>query len=122
MSLSRLVNSVIKNPYPNEHSLRILPPTTPHVRVRRTAGSGAGKVQGVKIPSSISVIWYVVKSGNQEIPRAQALRFPIKSWSEAQAKKFISDNKLKGTFEPAIKPKNDIQSFSVKEHGDNAEI
>lgn len=90
-------------PYPQEHSLRILSTSTAHIRVRRTKGSGDATVQGVKIPATISVIWFIVKSNGKEVPRAQALRFPIKTWTETEARNYIKTNKLKGTFEPAAK-------------------
>ena len=98
-------------PYPSEHSLRIMSPSTPHIRVRRTKGSGNATVQGVKIPENISVIWYVVKSNGKEVPRAQALRFPVKTWTEKEARAWIKKNKLKGTFEPAAKEKDLFNSY-----------
>lgn len=93
-------------PLPNEHSARLLNPNTPHIRVRRTSGSGDGAVQGVKIPATIDIIWYIVKSEGKEVPRAQALRFPTKNWTEAEARKWLKDNKIKYlSFEPAEKTK-----------------
>jgi hypothetical protein len=94
-------------PYPNEHAARLLSPNTENVRIRRTKGSGAGTVQGVKIPSSIEVIWYIIKGGGgQMVPRAQALRFPKRRWTAEQARSWLSKNKLKFMkFEPAAESK-----------------
>ena len=91
-------------PFPNEHSLRLQPPGDfDDESFKRTKGSGDGKVQGVSIPSSIDVIWGKLKgkTGPNDPPIAQALRFPIKKWSEQEAKDWISENKMKGTFEAA---------------------
>lgn len=90
-------------PYPNEHAARLLDPGTARERIRRTKGSGAGMVQGVKIPGTIDVIWYIVRgSGGEMIPRAQALRFPVGRWTAEQAKAWLSKNEIKvKRFEPA---------------------
>ena len=73
-----------------------------HIRVRRTHGSGDGTVQGVKVPSSIDIIWYIVKTNEGEAPIAQALRFPVERWTEAEARKWLKDNGIKYIlFEPA---------------------
>ena len=88
-------------PYPNEHALRLMSPDRARIRVRRTHGSGNATVQGTKIPASIDVIWYIIRTAGREAPVAQALRFPIRRWTAEQARKFISDNKLRGTFEAA---------------------
>lgn len=90
-------------PYPNEHAARLLDPGMEHIRIRRTKGSGAGTVQGVKIPNTIDVIWYIVRgSGGEQVPRAQALRFPIRRWTAEQARGWLSKNKIKAKkFEPA---------------------
>lgn len=82
-------------PYPNEHSARLLSPNLKHIRVTRTKGSGKGKVQGVKIPKSIYVIWFITKVNKKEVPRAQALRFPTKYWTAAEAKKWLKDKDVK---------------------------
>lgn len=90
-------------PYPNEHAARLLDPGTENVRIRRTKGSGKGTVQGVKVPSTIDVIWYITKSSSGEmVPRAQALRFPIRNWTAEKARNWLSENKIKAKkFEPA---------------------
>lgn len=98
------VVEIVTNPYPNEHALRLTDPDSPHeVGVRRTKGSGNGMVRGVKIPASISVVWYLTKDADgKTIPIAQALRFPTSTWTEAEAKKWIKDNPMKSiSFTPA---------------------
>lgn len=97
------------NPYSNEHALRLKDPGGfDKDSFRRTKGSGDGKVQGVKIPKSISVIWGKLKGKAKpsDPPIAQALRFPISTWGKKpdKAKKWIKDHNLKGKFE-AAKPK-----------------
>lgn len=94
-------------PYPSEHAARLLSPDIEKVRVRRTSGSGNATVKGVKIPSSIDVIWYIVKtSEGEEVPRAQALRFPISQWTAAEAKKWIEKNEINPmSFEKAASQK-----------------
>jgi len=91
-------------PFPNEHAARLKTPEslTPFVRIRRTEGSGDGTVQGVKVPESISVIWYIIKREGKEVPVPQALRFPTKTWTEDEARKWLKDNEIKPIlFEPA---------------------
>jgi len=82
-------------PYPNEHAARLKSPDMEHIRVRRTKGSGKGTVQGVKVPTSISVIWYIVKRDDEEVPVPQALRFPIKTWTAPEARKWLKDKGIK---------------------------
>lgn len=105
-SLNALADRLISNPYPNEHAARLRDPGMAHVRVRRSSGSGDGMVQGVKVPSSIDIIWYIVKTAaGGEAPVAQALRFPKDKWTEAEAKNWLSKNKIKKvSFEPASEP------------------
>ncbi|MBW1936870.1 MAG: hypothetical protein JRI84_15235, partial [Deltaproteobacteria bacterium] len=99
-------NAYIVNPYPNEHSLRLRDPGdfAPGT-FRRTEGSGKAKVQGVRIPKSVSVIWGKLKgkAGKDDPPVAQALRFPVKYWGRdpAKAKAWIKKHALKGRFEKA---------------------
>lgn len=73
-----------------------------HIRIRRTHGSGDGTVQGAKVPPSIDVIWYIIRSDGGEVPIAQALRFPVEKWTEGEARKWLEDNGIKYIlFEPA---------------------
>ncbi len=85
-------------PYPNEHSARLRDPGDfdPDT-YRRTDGSGDGTVQGVKIPTTIAVIWGKLKGKTKpdDPPIAQALRFPTKNWTADKAKSWLSENKVK---------------------------
>lgn len=104
-------------PYPNEHSARLLNPNMEHIRVRRTDGSGKGRVQGVIIPETISVIWYIIRRNGEEIPLAQALRFPIKYWGKQgnKAKEWLKNNKIEfQEFEEAEIEKNDALNKEIK--------
>ena len=101
-------SSIETRPYPNEHSARLIDPPNEYIRVRRTNGSGDGTVQGVKIPETIAVIWYIVKKDGKEVPIAQALRFPTKNWTAAEAKKWLKDKGIK------------YKSFEEAENGKSA--
>ena len=98
----------ISKPYANEHAARLFEPDEfKPIRVGRTEGSGDGKVQGVKVPKTISVIWFIQEVEGEEVPRAQALRFPTENWTEAEAKKWLKDNEIKYvSFEPAKEEKS----------------
>lgn len=102
-------------PYPNEHSARLQDPGMNKIRVKRTKGSGDGKVQEVKIPSSIGVIWYIIKTRDGgEAPVAQALRFPISSWgkSPTKARNWLKNNKIKyKSFEAAAPEKQSLSEY-----------
>lgn len=85
-------------PYPNEHAARLQDPGRfDDDSFRRKAGSGAGTVQGVKVPTSIIVLYAKFKGraapDDPVIP--QALRFPLQRWTSAQARKWLSDNGIK---------------------------
>jgi len=82
-------------PYQSEHAARLKNPEMPHIRVRRTSGSGNGTVQGVKIPNSIDIIWYIIKTAEGEASVAQTLRFPSNKWTSIQAKEWLDNNKIK---------------------------
>lgn len=94
-------------PFENEHSARLSDPDAAKTRVRRTSGSGKGTVQGVKIPASIDVIWYILeRKGKDDKVWAQALRFPVSAWTRqpAKAKAWLKNHKIKYIlFEPAAK-------------------
>jgi hypothetical protein len=101
-------------PFPNEHAARLINPKSLNpIRVRRTKGSGKGTVKGVKIPNSIEVIWFVIRREGSEVPVAQALRFPKSTWTEKEARKWLTDKKIKPIlFEPAsAKKKKEIQKL-----------
>jgi HK97 family phage prohead protease len=100
-------------PFTNEHASRLIDPKTLEARagwlgttggVKRTHGSGNGKVQGVGVPATIDVIWYIYKDKSVI---AQTLRFPIKEWTSEQALKWLKDNNIKYlSFEKATNGKN----------------
>ena len=100
-------------PFPNEHSGRLISPgSLNQIRVRRTKGSGKARVKGAIIPKSISVIWFIIRREGKEVPVAQALRFPIKTWTEEQTRKWLKDNKIKPIlFEPAEPKKKSVQKL-----------
>lgn len=83
-------------PFANEHSARLLDPnSTPHDRVRRTHGSGNGTIQGIKVPDTIDVIWFIEEiEDGEDIVRPQALRFPLKKWKSKKAKKWLKNNDI----------------------------
>jgi len=105
---------ILQKPYPNEHSARLQSPDMSHIRVRRTKGSGKGTVQGIKIPETISIIWYITRKDGEEIPIAQALRFPIDDWTEKAAKKWLKDNEIEyKEFEPAKEEKEVTKQLTI---------
>ncbi len=91
-------------PYPSEHSARLLSPSTKHTRVRRTKG---GNVRGTKVPVTISVIWFISTEDGKSVAKPQSLRFPIKNWTESEARDWLKKNKIKHTFEAASKKSED---------------
>jgi len=102
-------------PYPNEHSARLIDPPSDYIRVRRTDGSGDGTVQGIKIPTTIAVIWYIVKKDGKEVPIAQALRFPTKNWTADKAKKWLKDNEIKYKSFEAAKDSDSLDNQSIEQ-------
>lgn len=87
----------ILNPYANEHAARLRDPDDfADDSFRRTHGSGDGRVQGVKIPETIDVIWGKLKGKDKpkDPVLAQALRFPTDNWTEAEARKWLSENEI----------------------------
>ena len=93
-------------PYPNEHSLRLQPPNK-FDEFRRTNG---GKLfNRIEVPKTISIIWGHVRGAAKGVFVPQALRFPTKDWTKAEAKKWIKDNELEGSFEPASKKEETME-------------
>lgn len=79
-------------PYPNEHSARLQDPKTMD-RFRRKAD---GKIHNrVKVPTTIDVIWGHPKDRPQSVMIPQALRFPVKDWSEADARAWLKAQEIK---------------------------
>ena len=86
-------------PYPNEHSARLQDPDKFDKIRRKADGTLFNKV---KVPSTIDVLWGHLKDGEADDWAAQALRFPTKDWTAAEAKKWLKDNEVKYiAFEPA---------------------
>jgi len=102
-----------QNPYPNEHSARLRDPGdfkekpdwSTGGKFRRTAG---GVIYGSKrVPTTIGIIWGQLKTQSGQAAAPQALRFPIRNWTEAAARKWLKDNSITFIrFEPAA-PKKD---------------
>lgn len=80
-------------------------------------------MQGVVIPKSIDVIWFIVKGDDgEEIPRAQALRFPVKNWTASEAREWLKNNGIKcQKFEPA-KEEESKSDMEQLEKTDNIKI
>jgi len=94
-----------EKPYPNEHSARIKSPDLfDKETFRRTPD---GTIYGSKkVPATAAVIWGKLKGAAKpsDNPIPQAIRFPTKNWTVAQAKKWLKDNNIKyEKFEAASK-------------------
>lgn len=92
-------------PYPNEHSARLRDPGDFDPKTFRRTNGGAlfGRI---KVPVTIGVIWGKLKGSvkSNDPPLVQALRFPIKNWTAAAARKWLKDNNVKAiAFEEAKK-------------------
>jgi len=95
-------------PYPNQHALRLQDPSK-FDEFRTTAG---GKLfNKVDVPKEISVIWGHLKDAAKGAFIPQALRFPIKAFTAEEAKAWIKDNEVKGTFEPATEEESLARLF-----------
>ena len=96
------------NPLPNEHSARLREPGdfkekpdwSTGGKFRRTAG---GVIFGSKrVPTTIGIIWGQLKTQSGQAAAPQALRFPTRNWTEAAARKWLTDNSITFIrFEPA---------------------
>lgn len=109
-------------PFKNEHSARIKDPDdfkekpdwSDEGKFRRTHGGdcilpGAGQIT---VPETIDLIWGQLKEQSGDQAAVQSLRFPISNWTEAEAKKWLEDNKVEFLeFEPA-EPEGDDASKS----------
>lgn len=85
-------------PYPNEHACRLQDPAK-FDKFRRTSG---GKLYNkINVPKTISIIWGHSKGQDDNAWAPQALRFPKTKWTADEAKKWLKDNEVKGTFEAA---------------------
>jgi len=83
-------------PYANEHSARLRDPGDFDAdSFRRTNG---GTIYGSKkVPETIAIIWGKLKgkAAPDDPVLPQALRFPTKNWTVAEAKKWLKDNEIK---------------------------
>jgi len=99
-------------PYPNEHSARLRNPDECDKFRRVNGGTIYGKV---KVPASVSIVWGHVKGAGSQAWQPQALRFPKSEWTASAARKWLADNDIKHTFEPAgeeaIEMPSDAQKF-----------
>jgi len=90
-------------PYKNEHSARLIDPDK--FDPETFFSSEGGKLfNRIDVPATIRIIWGKLKEKNKENDPilAQALRFPIKFWTEKEARKWLEDNQIKYIlFEPA---------------------
>jgi len=87
-------------PYENEHSARIRVPGIFNPKTFKRTEGGKAILPGsglITIPKTISIIWAKIKGRDKQKdePLVQALRFPVKNWTEAAAKKWLKDNKVK---------------------------
>jgi len=85
------------DPYPNEHACRLREPETLDI-----VGSGERKHNG----KTYRVIYGKPKDKPDAGSVEQAYRYPIKTWSEAEARKHCQDHN--GNFEPATKEESDV--------------
>lgn len=92
-------------PLANEHSARIKDPDLFNDETFRRKKDGT--IYGsIKVPDTAAVIWGKLKEHDEaeDNPIPQAMRFPVKDWTVAQAKKWLKDNKVAyEKFEPAKK-------------------
>jgi len=105
---SLVLCTTITNPLPNEHSARLRNPAdfkekpdwSTGGKFRRT--SGGTIFARTKVPVTIGIIWGQLKTQSGQAAYPQALRFPIKNWTEAQARAWLKTNKVTFIrFEPA---------------------
>jgi len=88
--------SLQKRPFLNEHSARLRDPEDfDKETFRRKDG---GTIYGSKkVPKTISIMWAKLKgkAKPKDNPIPQSLRFPIKNYTVAKAKKWLKDNGIK---------------------------
>ena len=89
-------------PMPNEHSARLKNPAdfkeqpTWAKKGQKFARKADGTIYGkTKVPATVDVIWGQLPSQSGEEAAPQALRFPTKDWTAAEAKKWLKDNGVK---------------------------
>jgi len=87
------------DPYPNEHACRLRDPDTLNI-----VGSGEREHDG----KTYRVIYGKPKGEKDAGSVEQAYRYPVETWSEAEARKHCQDHD--GTFEAATKQEGDIMA------------
>jgi hypothetical protein len=98
------------DPYPNEHACRLRDPETLDI-----VGSGERKHNG----KTYRVIFGKPKGKPEVGSVEQAYRYPVETWSEAQARKHCQDHE--GSFEPATKEEGDTVKGKDQEEEDERE-
>ncbi|MGF3573556.1 MAG: DUF2213 domain-containing protein [Candidatus Bathyarchaeia archaeon] len=99
------------DPYPNEHSCRLKDPETLNI-----VGSGERKHNG----KTYRVIFGKPKDKPDAGSVEQAYRYPIKTWSEAEARKHCQDHG--GSFEPATREEGDIANKKQEDEGEREKL
>lgn len=105
-------------PYPNEHAARIREPGRFSPKTFRRTDGGKAVLPGaglITVPASIKIIWGKLKGADKssDEPLVQALRFPTKSYTADEAKKWLKNKKVKYiSFEKASKS-NDLYENSI---------
>jgi len=99
------------DPYPNEHACRLREPETLNI-----VGSGERKHNG----KTYRVIYGKPKHKPEAGSVEQAYRYPVETWSEAEARKHCQDHG--GNFEPATKEEEDSLKGGKQEEGEREKL
>ena len=107
------INGKLKgaNPYPNEHSCRLREPETLDI-----VGSGERKHNG----KTYRVIFGKPKGKPEAGSVEQAYRYPVETWSEAEARKHCQDHD--GSFEPATREEGGTLKGEKQEEGEREKL
>jgi len=104
-------------PYPNEHGARLRDPGDFDPETFRRVKGGTLFAR-IPVPDSVSVIWGKLKGHSlpEDNPIAQALRFPVESWTEERARKWLEENKVRYIlFEPATPSEEGAEAGTADE-------
>jgi hypothetical protein len=99
------------DPYPNEHACRLREPETLNI-----VGSGERKHNG----KTYRVIYGKPKHKPEAGSVEQAYRYPVETWSEAEARKHCQDHG--GNFEPAAREEGDIANKKQEEGSEREKL
>jgi len=116
MSMEEVGAIIQQRPFPNEHAARLKNPADFVGETFRRVKDGT-IFGSKKVPATADVIWGKLKGAAKpsDNPIPQSIRFPTKSWTVAQAKKWLKDNDVKPiSFEAA--------SGKEKSDGSDAEM